>query len=69
MKAQTYERLRKFNPFHDALGRFASKDGFATYSANPKSKAGALAISRSAQAGHVTTFNSHRESQGCIIYF
>lgn len=64
MKAKTYERLRKFNPFHDALGRFSDKNSFATYSANPKSKAGALAISRSAQAGHGTTFNSHKESQG-----
>lgn len=64
MKAQTYERLRKFNPFHDARGRFSDKDSFAIYSANPKSKSGALAISRSAQGGHGTTFNSHKESQG-----
>lgn len=64
MKARTYEWIRKFNPFHDALGRFSDKNSFATYSANPKSKAGALAISRSAQGGHGTTFNSHRESQG-----
>lgn len=64
MKAHTYDSIRKFNPFHDALGRFADKTSFASYSANPKSKAGAMAISRSAQAGHGTTFNSHRESQG-----
>ena len=57
-------KVQKFNPFHDALGRFASSAGFKTYSANPKSKAGAMAISRSAQAGHGTTFNVHRESQG-----
>lgn len=56
--------IEKFNPFHDALGRFASSSSFATYSANPKTKAGAMAISRSAQAGHGTTFNSHKESQG-----
>lgn len=58
------EDVQKFNPFHDALGRFASSSGFASYSANPKSKAGAMAISRSAQAGHGKTFNSHKESQG-----
>lgn len=62
--AKTFEEVLKFNPFHDAKGRFASSNGFASYSANPKTKAGALAISRSAQAGHGTTFNVHRESQG-----
>ena len=64
MKAQTFEEVLKFNPFHDAKGRFASSNSFARYSANPKTKAGAMAISRSAQAGHGTTFNSHKESQG-----
>lgn len=58
------EGIQKFNPFHDARGRFASSNGFASYSANPKSKAGAMAISRSAQAGHGKTMNVHRESQG-----
>lgn len=62
--AKTFDEILKFNPFHDAKGRFATSSGFATYSANPKSKAGAMAISRSAQAGHGTTFNSHKESQG-----
>lgn len=56
--------VQKFNPFHDSRGRFSNKNGFSTYSANPKSRAGALAITRSAQAGHGTTFNSHKESQG-----
>ncbi|MBR5193076.1 MAG: NUDIX domain-containing protein [Bacteroidaceae bacterium] len=56
--------ILKFNPFHDSLGRFASSDSFVYYSANPKTKAGAMAISRSAQAGHGKTFNSHKESQG-----
>lgn len=58
------ELIEKFNPFHDSLGKFSSSNGFASYSANPKTKAGAMAISRSAQAGHGTTFNVHRESQG-----
>ena len=62
--AKTFDEVLKFNPFHDSLGRFATSSGFATYSANPKSKAGAMAISRSAQAGHGATFNSHKESQG-----
>lgn len=62
--AKTFVEVLKFNPFHDAKGRFASSSGFASYSANPKTKAGAMAISRSAQAGHGTTFNVHRESQG-----
>lgn len=56
--------VEKFNPFHDALGRFASANSFRTYSANPKSKDGAAAISRSAQAGHGSTWNVHRESKG-----
>ena len=62
--AKSFEEILKFNPFHDSHGRFASSNGFASYSANPKTKAGAMAISRSAQAGHGTTFNSHKESQG-----
>lgn len=54
----------KFNPFHDAMGKFSSSNGFKTYSANPKSKAGAMAIQRSAAAGHGRTLNVHRESKG-----
>ncbi len=56
--------VRKFNPFHDALGRFASKNGFKTYSANPKMKVAQPSIIRSAQAGHGHTMNVHRESKG-----
>lgn len=62
--AKTFEEILKFNPFHDTRGRFASANSFASYSANPKTKAGAMAISRSAQGGHGYTFNVHRESQG-----
>lgn len=62
--AKTFDEILKFNPFHDALGRFASSKGFKTYSANPKSKAGAMAIGRSAAAGHGKTMNVHRESKG-----
>lgn len=62
--AKSFSDILKFNPFHDSRGRFASSDSFASYSANPKSKAGAMAISRSAQAGHNDTMNVHRESMG-----
>lgn len=58
------EEVRKFNPFHDSLGRFSSSNGFKTYSANPKTRAGALAIQRSNSAGHGRTLNVHRESKG-----
>ena len=60
----TIVHVRKFNPFHDALGRFASKNGFKTYSANPKMRAAQPSIIRSAQAGHGHTLNVHRESKG-----
>lgn len=62
--AQTFEEVLKFNPFHDALGKFSNKNGFKTYSANPKTKAGQMAIGRSAAAGHGSTMNVHRESKG-----
>lgn len=58
------QHIQKFNPFHDAKGRFANKNGFATYSANPKTRAGQMAIERSAAGGHGKTMNVHRESQG-----
>lgn len=58
------EVVEKFNPFHDAAGRFSDKNGFKTYSANPNTKAGAMAIARSAAAGHGNTANVHRESYG-----
>lgn len=60
----TIEHVEKFNPFHDARGRFASSNGFKSYSANPNTKAGAMAISRSAAAGHGKTVNVHRQSYG-----
>lgn len=56
--------VEKFNPFHDARGRFSNKNGFSSYSANPNTKAGAMAIARSAAAGHGNTANIHRESYG-----
>ena len=60
----TIEHVEKFNPFHDSLGRFSSARGMASYSANPKTKAGQMAIGRSASAGHGKVLNIHRESKG-----
>lgn len=56
--------VEKFNPFHDSMGKFSSSHGFKSYSANPKTRAGAMAIQRSAAAGHGRTMNVHRESKG-----
>ena len=65
--AKSFEEVLKLNPFHDALGRFATKNGFKTYSANPNTRAGAMAIARSAAAGHGATMNVHPESYGETI--
>ena len=40
------EHVEKFNPYHDKLGRFSSANGFASFSANPNTKAGQMAIDR-----------------------
>lgn len=56
--------LEKFNPYHDAKGRFANKHTFSTYSANPKTTAGSMAISRSYHGGHKRTLNVHAQSKG-----
>lgn len=59
--AKSFSDILKFNPYHDRLGRFTSGGGFGvssshytgnpdtkavTFSANPKTRAGALAIER-----------------------
>lgn len=65
--AKTFDEIvevEKFNPFHDAEGKFSNAQGFKSYSANPNTKAGAMAIARSAAAGHGSTANVHRESYG-----
>lgn len=43
------EQIKKFNPFHDAGGKFSSANGFSSFSANPYTKAGQMAIQRAAQ--------------------
>lgn len=40
--------VKKFNPFHDEGGRFSNHNGFASFSANPYTKAGQMAIQRAA---------------------
>lgn len=54
--------IAKFNPFHDERGRFANKRGFASYSANPHTVAGAKAIARSAEGKHIDTMNVHAKA-------
>lgn len=36
MAAQTFEEVMKFNPYHDARGRFASATGYATFTIRTK---------------------------------
>lgn len=61
--AMTFDEVLKFNPFHDSMGKFSSAQGMNTYSANPKTRAGQMAISRSAP-NHSQVLNVHRESKG-----
>lgn len=45
--AKTFSEILKFNPYHDSRGRFTSANGgVASFSANPNTKAGKLAIER-----------------------
>lgn len=62
--AKSFDEILKFNPFHDSIGRFSSSRGMRTYSANPKTKAGQMAIGRSAAAGYGYVMNIHAESKG-----
>lgn len=58
-RAKTFNQIMKFNPYHDRLGRFTSGSGYmasgytgdkdrqaVTFSANPKTKEGRMAIER-----------------------
>ena len=61
------EDVEKFNPWHDARGRFTTAGGGGgrgSFSANPKTKSGQMAIARAYQSGHQTAFNRHKESKG-----
>lgn len=46
MIAKTFSQILKFNPYHDRFGRFTGPGGYASFSANPETKAGAAAIKR-----------------------
>lgn len=47
MPARTFEQILKFNPYHDAKGRFASANSAASFTYSPgKSKAHDMAIQR-----------------------
>lgn len=65
--AKTFNDILKFNPYHDRLGRFATGGGFMnsgwagpadkqarTFSANPNTRAGAMAIARESAISHET---------------
>lgn len=65
--AKTFNEIAKFNPYHDRLGRFATGGGFMnsgwagpsdrqarTFSANPHTRAGAMAIARESSMSHET---------------
>lgn len=41
-------KIYKFNPFHDGNGHFSSGNGFKSFSANPYTKAGQMAMQRAA---------------------
>ena len=65
--AKSFSEIIKFNPYHDRLGRFTTGNGFmasgytgdrsrqaVTFSANPNTRAGAMAIAResNSKTGH-----------------
>lgn len=65
--AKTFSEILKFNPYHDRLGRFTTGGGFmasgytgdrdrqaVTFSANPNTRAGAMAIARESAMSHET---------------
>ena len=65
--AKSFSEIIKFNPYHDRLGRFTTGNGFmasgytgdksrqaVTFSANPNTRAGAMAIARESSLSHET---------------
>lgn len=74
--AKTFNEILKFNPYHDRLGRFATGGGFMnsawngpadkqarTFSANPDTKAGAMAIARESALSHETIGRAYDNPQ------
>lgn len=65
-KTDIIVEIQKFNPFHDSYGKFSSAQGMKSYSANPKTRAGQLAIARSSR-NHGEVKNIHTNSAGRTI--
>ena len=74
--AKTFAELMKFNPYHDRLGRFTYAHGFMnsnyigdrdkqarTFSANPNTRAGAMAIARESANRHETIGRAYGNSR------
>lgn len=73
--AKTFNEILKFNPYHDRLGRFASGGGFmasgytgdrnrqaVTFSANPNTKAGRMAIERESDYRHALIGSAYADT-------
>lgn len=56
-------KINKFNPFHDSNGRFSSSNGMKTFSANPYTKEGQMAMQRH-KGTYGGTMNVHQNSKG-----
>ena len=62
MPARTFDDILKFNPYHDAKGRFASANSYASFTYAPgKSKAHDMAIARE-QARQATASNTSNQT-------
>ena len=74
--AKTFNEIYKFNPYHDRLGRFATGGGFMnsgwagpsdrqarTFSANPNTRAGAMAIARESAMSHEAIGRAYGETK------
>lgn len=68
-EARTLEEVLKFNPYHDALGRFASANGATSFTFRTNSPAGQKAIAnikakQHAASGGSSSSGEHRERRG-----
>lgn len=69
-EAKTFEEVLKFNPYHDALGRFSSANGAHSFTRFTQSKAGQKAIAnikakqQAAAGGGGGSSTPHADKQG-----
>lgn len=64
MTAKTFEEIIKFNPYHDARGRFSSANSFTSFTYSPgKSKAHDLAIQRQMAAAGGANRSRRKQKQ------